>query len=63
MSNMHVQLFLMKLAERRKFFMLKLMFKYSQCDEYVNQDKLKIELRNRPKVKMKLISSQKGKGS
>ena len=26
------------------------MFKYSQCDEYVNQDKPEIELRTRPKV-------------
>ena len=59
--DMHVQLFLVKLAERRKMFMLKLMFKYSQCDEYVNQEKPKIEVRNRPKVKMKLrFTKRKG---
>ena len=59
MSDMHVQLFLMKLAERRKSFMLKLMFKYSRCEEYVDRDKPKIELRNRPKVKMKLKFTKK----
>ena len=45
--------------ERRKLFMLKLMFKYSQHEEYVNRNKPKIELRNRPKVKMKLTFTKK----
>ena len=35
------------------------MFKYSQCDEYVNRDRPKIEMRNTPKVKMKLKFTKK----
>ena len=57
MKDMHDQLSLVSLAERRKLFMLKLMFKYSQHDEYVNHNK--IELCNRPKVKMKLTFTKK----
>ena len=35
------------------------MFKYSQREECVNRNKPKIELRNRPKVKMKLTFTRK----
>ena len=59
MRDLHVQLFLTKLAERMKICLINLMFKYSQCDKYVNRDKPKIDMHNRPKVKMKLKFTKK----
>ena len=37
MNNFHVQLSLMKLSEMRKLFRLKMMDKFSQCEECVDQ--------------------------
>ena len=59
MNMLHVQLSLMKLSERRKMFMLKMMYKYSQYEEYVDQYRPKVELRARPKVKMKVAFTRK----
>ena len=39
--------------------MLKMMYKYSQREEYVEQYKPKMELRARPKVKMKVAFTNK----
>ena len=39
--------------------MLKMVYKYSQREEYVEQYKPQIELRTRPKVKMKLHNTKK----
>ena len=59
MKDLDVQLFLMNLAERRKMFMLKMMFKYSKFEDCVDHRKPKIELRTRPKVKMKTVFTKK----
>ena len=59
MKNLHEQLSLMKLSDRRKMFMLKYMYKCSQCEERVNSYRPKVELRARPKVKMKITFSKK----
>ena len=59
MNRFHVQLSLMKLCDRKKLFMLKMMYKYSQREEYVEQYKPQMELRTRPKVKMKLRNTKK----
>ena len=39
--------------------MLKMMYKYSQYEEYVDQYRPKVELRARPKVKMKVAFTRK----
>ena len=39
--------------------MLKMMYKYSQYEEYVEQYRPKVELRARPKVKMKVAFTRK----
>ena len=39
--------------------MLKIMYRYSQCEECVDQYKPKVELRARPKVKMKIAFTKK----
>ena len=59
MNGFHVQWSLMKLCDRRKLFMLKMMYKYSQREEYVEQYKPQMELLTRPKVKMKLHNTKK----
>ena len=42
MNNLHVQVSLMKLSERRKLFMLKMMYEYSQYEECVDHYKPKV---------------------
>ena len=39
--------------------MLKMMFKYSQCEECVDQYKLKVEFHARPNGKMKIVFTKK----
>ena len=53
MNNLQEQLSLMKLSDRRK------MYKCSQCEERVDSYRPKVELRARPKVKMKITFTKK----
>ena len=43
----------------KRLFMLKMMYKYSQRQEYVEPYKPKMELRAKPKVKMKVSFTKK----
>ena len=53
MKELHSKLNLKLLNERRKIFMLKLMYKLSQDNENVNRYRPEMILRTAPKVKMK----------
>ena len=59
MENIHKQLNLKLLGDRRKLFMLNLMYKLSKDQENVNRYRPEILLRTGPKVKMKLAFTDK----
>ena len=59
MNNSHVKLNLKMLNDRRKMFMLKLMFKLSKDVENVNTYRPERILRTAPKVKMKIEFTDK----
>ena len=59
MKNLHVKLKLVMLEERRKMFMLKLMYKLSLKFENVNMYRPERVLRTAPKVKMKIEFTDK----
>ena len=59
MRNLHNELGLMLLRNRRKVNMLKLVFKYSKSIENVETRRPDVVLRDRHKVKMKLPYSNK----
>ena len=54
MELIHKELNLIFLSERRKYFMLILMYKLSKVEENVNRYRPEILLRTGPKVKMKI---------
>ena len=54
MDLIHTELNLKLLAERRKYFMLILMYKLSEVEDNVNRYRPEILLRTGPKVKMKV---------
>ena len=58
-ENYHKILNLKLLSERRKMFMLTLMYKLSKDEENVNRYRPEILLRTDPKVKMKLPFTDK----
>ena len=59
MKELHSKLNLKLLNERRKIFMLKLMYKLSQDNENVNRYRPEMILRTAPKVKMKIEFTDK----
>ena len=59
MRYLHDRLNFKMLAERRKMFMLKIMYKLSKDPENVNTYRPEVTLRTGPKVKMKLAFSDK----
>ena len=59
MNNLHIKLKLKYLSERRKMFMLKLLFKLSQDMQNVNRYRPERVLRTVPKVKMKIAFTDK----
>ena len=59
MKGYHKMLNLKTLSERRKLFMLILIYKFSKDEENVNRYRPEITLRTRPKVKMKLAFTDK----
>ena len=54
MDELHVKNRLKKLCDRRKMFMLKMMYKLSLKEENVNTYRPDVVLRTAPKVKMKI---------
>ena len=59
MKNLHVKLKLKMLQDRRKMFMLKIMYKLSRDAENVNTYRPEVTLRTGPKVKMKIAFTDK----
>ena len=59
MNELHLKLNLKMLSDRRKLFMLKLMYKLSQDIENVNSYRPEMILRTAPKVKMKIEFTDK----
>ena len=59
MEKLHVELHLKSLSERRKRFMLMLMYKLSLDENNVNTYRPDITLRTGPKVKMKVAFTDK----
>ena len=59
LNKLHIKARLKKLADRRKLFMLKMMYKLSLCDENVNRYRPEVVLRTAPKVKMKVDFTDK----
>ena len=59
MENLHRKVRLKKLCDRRKLFMLKMMYKLSLSEENVNRYRPEVVLRTAPKVKMKIDFTDK----
>ena len=59
MEDLHRQLNLKPLAERRKLFMLKLVYKLSREEENINNYRPQILSRTGPKVQMKIAFTDK----
>ena len=59
MDELHVKYRLKKLWDRRKMFMLKMIYKLSMKEEHFNTYRPEVVLRTAPKVKMKVDFTDK----